>query len=267
MDTSATTIRLMTERELQGKVAIVTGGGSGIGRATVRLLAEDGAEVVVVDRDEAGAKQAAADADAAGSRGIAVVADLADATTIRPLVDGVIAEHGHIDILVNSAGISAAPHNILDFTDATFEQVFAINVRAIALLLRDVGRHMIERGIEGRIVSVSSSAAFRARTAPALYAASKAAVNGLTRAAAADLGPHGINVNAVAPGLTKTAMTAAIGDDEAYARLVQPGASMENLLGRAAEPEDVAYVIRFLCLPASRQMTGQVVHTSAGHVV
>ncbi len=257
----------MAGGELEGQVAVVTGGGSGIGRATVRLLAEAGARVVVVDQDAAGAKHAARDADAAGSQGTVLVADLADSSRIRPVVEAVLAEHGRIDILVNSAGISAAPHDILDFTDATFDRVFDINVKATALLLREVGRHMVERGAGGRIVNLSSSAAFRAKMTPALYAASKAAVNGLTRTAAADLGPHGINVNAVAPGLTKTPMTAGIGDDDAFARMVRAGAPLENLLERVGEPDDVAHVIVFLCLPESRQITGQVVHTSAGHVV
>jgi NAD(P)-dependent dehydrogenase (short-subunit alcohol dehydrogenase family) len=115
-------------------------------------------------------------------------------------------------------------------------------------------------------VNLSSSAAFRAQQSPALYASSKAAICGLTRAAAADLGPYEINVNAVAPGMTKTPMTAGIGDDEAYTAIVSSG-PLENLLHRPSEAADVAAVILFLCLPASRQLTGQVLHTSAGLVI
>jgi len=125
---------------------------------------------------------------------------------------------------------------------------------------------MVARGTGGRIVNLSSSAAFRSKAAPALYAASKAAIAGLTRAAAADFGPYEVNVNAVAPGMTKTPMTAGIGDDEAYTRVVSAG-PLENLLHRPSLAEDVANVILFLCLPESRQITGQVIHTSAGQVV
>ena len=111
---------------------------------------------------------------------------------------------------------------------------------------------MVERGGGGRIVNLSSSSAFRATVSPTAYATSKAAVNGLTRAAAATPGRHSINVNAVAPGVTKTPMTAGIGDDDAYQKVVSSG-PLENLLHRPSEAKDVAKVIVFLCLPESRQ--------------
>jgi NAD(P)-dependent dehydrogenase (short-subunit alcohol dehydrogenase family) len=253
-------------RRLDGQVAIVTGGGSGIGRATVGALAAAGADVAVVDVDVAGARRCATEAVGQGVRAEAFAVDLADAAAIDPLVDAVVAGFGHIDILVNAAGVSGAPHTALDFTDDKYDLVMNINVRAPFLLTRAVGSHMVERGQGGRIVNLSSSGAFRATAAPAIYAASKAAINGLTRAAAGDLGRHGVNVNSVAPGMTKTPMTASIGDDEAYERVVTAG-PLANLLGRASEPEDVAGVIVFLCLPESRQITGQVIHTSAGLVV
>jgi NAD(P)-dependent dehydrogenase (short-subunit alcohol dehydrogenase family) len=251
---------------LEGKVAVVTGGGSGIGAATAARLARAGARIAVVDRDADGAERVADEARAAGTEAIAFAVDLADRAAIEPLVTAVLADFGHIDILINCAGISAAPHSSLDFSDETFDAVMAINVRAPFLLTRAVGNHMVERGGGGRIVNLSSSAAFRAAPSPAVYAASKAAICGLTRAAAADLGPHDVNVNAVAPGMTKTPMTAGLGDDDVYQAIVSSG-PLENLLHRASEADDVAEVIVFLCLPESRQMTGQVLHTSAGNVV
>ena len=129
------------------------------------------------------------------------------------------------------------------------------------LLMQEVARHMIERGEGGRIVNVSSSSAFRARSHVA-YASSKAAIVQLSRSAAAELAPHGINVNAVAPGLTRTGMTGDRDIDE-DAR----SGHLSNLFGRAAEPPDVAAAIVFLCLPESRQITAQTIHTSAGLVV
>ena len=251
---------------LEGKVAVVTGGGSGIGRATVQALARAGAHIAVVDRDAEGAERAAREAEQTGGTAKAFTADLADRDAITPLVEEVLADFGRIDILVNSAGISAAPHNALDFSDDAYDAVMNINLRAPFLLIRAVGNHMIERGGGGRIVNVSSSAAFRAAPSPAIYAASKAGINGLTRAAAADLGLHDVNVNSVAPGMTKTPMTAGLGGDDVYQQIVS-GGPLENLLHRPSEAEDVANVILFLCLPESRQITGQVLHTSAGNVV
>jgi NAD(P)-dependent dehydrogenase (short-subunit alcohol dehydrogenase family) len=256
----------MATRPLDGQVAVVTGGGSGIGRATVHGLAHAGARVAVIERDADGAEHAVSEAERAGAEAKAFVVDLADRGAIGPMVDSVLADFGRIDILVNSAGISAAPHSSLDFSDDVFDAVMAINVRAPFVLTRAVGNHMMERGGGGRIVNLSSSAAFRATPSPAVYAASKAAINGLTRAAAADLGPYDVNVNAVAPGMTKTPMTAGLGDDDAYTAIVSSG-PLENLLHRPSEPADVANVILFLCLPESRQITGQVLHTSAGTVV
>lgn len=256
----------MAPRALDGHVAAVTGGASGIGRATVHALAREGARVAVIDRDVAAAEQVTKEAQEIGGHATSFVVDLAERETIAPLVDAVLTALGRIDILVNSAGISAAPHSSLDFSDDAYDAVMNINVRAPFLLTRAVGRHMVQRGGGGRIVNLSSSAAFRATPSPAVYAASKAAICGLTRAAAADLGPHDINVNAVAPGMTKTPMTANLGGDEMYQAIVSSG-PLENLLHRASEAEDVANAILFLCLPESRQVTGQVLHTSAGNVV
>jgi NAD(P)-dependent dehydrogenase (short-subunit alcohol dehydrogenase family) len=252
---------------LKERVALVTGGASGIGRATVLGLARMGASVAVVDRDADGVERVANEVATEGGTARAFVVDLADAGALDPLVERVLAALGRIDILVNCAGVTGGVHTALDFSDETFETVMRVNVRAPFMLTRAVGRHMVERGGGGRIVNVSSSSAFRATSSPAVYAASKAAINGLTRTAAGDLGPYDINVNAVAPGVTKTPMAAALApDDDAYTAMVTSG-PLANLLHRASEPDDVANVIVFLCLPESRQITGQVVNTGAGVVV
>jgi NAD(P)-dependent dehydrogenase (short-subunit alcohol dehydrogenase family) len=251
---------------LAGQVALVTGGASGIGRATARALAAEGVGVAVVDRDGEGAAAVVGEIGAAGGRAAPFTVDLADRDAIEPLVAAILGDLGRIDVLVNSAGLSGAPHNVLDFTDEKFDLVVAVNLRAPFILTRAVANHMVERGGEGRIVNVSSSAAFRATSSPAIYAATKAGINGLTRASAADLGPHGINVNSVAPGLTRTPMVAQPGGDDALAQAAKHG-PLANLVQRLSEPEDVANVIVFLCLPESRQITGQVLHTSAGLVV
>jgi NAD(P)-dependent dehydrogenase (short-subunit alcohol dehydrogenase family) len=245
----------------------VTGGASGIGRATALALADVGARVAVVDRDSEGAKRVVAEIEQRGVDATAYAADLGDANAIDPMVDAILGDFGRIDILVNCAGVTGGGrHSVLDFSLELYDTVMSINLRAPFLMTRAVGRHMAQRGGGGRIVNLSSSAAFRATSAPAVYAASKAAINGLTRASAADLAPHDVNVNAVAPGMTKTPMTAHPEGDEAYERMVSSG-PLENLLHRAAEAEDVANAIVFLCLPESPQITGQVLHTSAGLVV
>ena len=252
---------------LDDRIAVVTGGASGIGRATAISLATEGASVAVVDRDAGGAEGVAAEIERAGVAAKAYVVDLGDAAAIDPLVNAILADFGRIDVLVNSAGVTGGGrHSALDFSDELYDTVMNINLRAPFLLTRAVGNHMAERGGGGRIVNLSSSAAFRATSSPAVYAASKAAINGLTRASAADLAPHDVNVNAVAPGMTKTPMTARSGGDEAYRRLVSSG-PLENLFHRPAEAQDVADAIVFLCRPESRQITGQVLHTSGGLVL
>ena len=193
--------------------------------------------------------------------------DALDRKALQGALDATLKAFGKVDILVNCAGISGAPHSSIDFTDEKFDEVVAVNLKAPFILTREVGNHMVERGGGGRIVNISSSAAFRATGSPAIYAATKAGINALTRSCAADLGRHGVNVNAVAPGVTRTPIVGAgRGDDSHLDAMVQSG-PLANLTGRVAEPEDVAAVVRFLCLPASRQITAQVINTSAGLVV
>jgi NAD(P)-dependent dehydrogenase (short-subunit alcohol dehydrogenase family) len=169
------------------------------------------------------------------------------------------------DILVNCAGITGS--QLLDTTLEEWNRVLTVNLTAPFVLVRAVGMRMIDAGRGGSIVNVSSSSAYRAVSSGGAYGVSKAGLAALTRAAAWELGPHGINVNTVVPGVTRTGITtrAFPGDGELDAAVV--AGPLANLLGRVSEPEDVANVIVFLCLPASRQITAQAVHTSAGAVV
>jgi NAD(P)-dependent dehydrogenase (short-subunit alcohol dehydrogenase family) len=256
----------VADQPLDGQVAIVTGGASGIGRATAIELAAKGASVAVLDKDPAGSKATVDEIERSGGTAVFLEVDFSDASGIPAIVERVLEWGKRIDILVNSAGASG-PASLLDMTEAAWDFMLAVNLKAPVMLMKEVARHMVDRGGGGRIVNLSSSAAFRAAgpNAPH-YAASKAALAAVTRTAAGELGRHDINVNAVAPGLTKTPMTKGIGDDEAYARAASDG-PLANLLGRASEPSDVAAVITFLCLPESRQITAQTIHTSAGLVV
>ena len=253
------------DSELSGKVAIVTGGASGIGRATVAGLLQRGAAVAVLDRDEAGAKSTADEGRRAGGNAVAYTIDLVDTKLIPAIIERVITQFGRIDILVNAAGVAGRFQTLIDQEESEWDFIHTVNLKASMLMMKYVARHMIDRG-GGRIVNISSSSAFRARQSPIAYASSKAAIVQLTRSAAAELGKYDINVNAIAPGITATGMTRALGDAEALQRVASSG-PLENLFHRVSMPEDVAAAIVFLCLPASRQITGQTIHTSAGAVI
>jgi NAD(P)-dependent dehydrogenase (short-subunit alcohol dehydrogenase family) len=252
--------------ELSDQVALVTGGASGIGRATVFGLLQAGAAVAVLDQDEAGVNAVVTQGRQSGGKVVGVTFDLTQTAQIPVTVARVIQELGRIDMLVNCAGVAGRFQTVLEMEEANWDFIQTVNLKAPMLLIKHVARHMIDRGGGGRIVNISSSSAFRARNSPAAYASSKAALVQLTRCAAAELGPHNINVNAVAPGITATGMTRVLGDAEALQRVASSG-PLENLFHRVSQPEDVAAAIVFLCLPSSRQITGQTIHTSAGAVV
>lgn len=244
---------------LDGRLAIVTGAASGIGAATADLLLDLGASVVAIDRDAAGAPHVNP------SRRFPITYDLAELDGIAALVDRICGEHGTPTILVNAAAIIGGL--IRTTTRQQWDHVIAVDLTAPFLLVQAAGERIIENGEGGNIVNVGSSSAFRAVSSGAAYGAAKAGLASLTRGAAWEYGPHGVNVNMVAPGLTRTAITtAAFGDLARMTAAVQEG-PLANLTQRVSEPDDVAAVIAFLCLPGSRQITGQVVHVSAGAVV
>jgi len=253
--------------KLDGQVALVTGAASGIGRATVGRLAEEGATVITVDRDADGLADTAAELEAIGTPHSSMVADLADTNSLAALVMDALATQGRIDILVNAAGITGDQTRLLDMGDDNWDRVQVVNLKAPFVLMREVARHMVDRGGGGKIVNVSSSSAFRAMRSNTAYGSSKAGIVQLTRSAAAELGRYDINVNAVAPGLTRTAMTEPMfGDEEAMERAVTIG-PVANVFRRPSEAIDVAEAIVFLCLPAARQITAQTIHTSAGAAI
>jgi NAD(P)-dependent dehydrogenase (short-subunit alcohol dehydrogenase family) len=250
---------------LSGKVALVTGGASGIGRATVSGLLKVGAAVAVVDREETGLKEVVDRGRAAGGNTLALPFDLTDLKGIPGLVADVVRKMGRIDILINAAGVAGRGQPLLKLEEADWDFIQTVNLKAPMLLMKHVAQHMVDRGGGGRIVNISSSSAFRARQSPTAYASSKAAIVQLTRCAAAELAEYDINVNAVAPGFTITGMTRRMGE-ESFQRAVSSG-PLENLFHRPSQPEDVAEAIVFLCLPGSRQITAQTIHTSAGAVI
>jgi 3-oxoacyl-[acyl-carrier protein] reductase len=241
--------------ELNGKVALVTGGSRGIGAAISRRLAEGGADVAFTYfRDESQGKAVVGAIEATGRRCWARQLDAANASGVQQIVDGVVSHFGRLDILVNNAGIF--PSGPLE--DVTVEEVdrtLAVHVRAVFLASQAAARHMRDGG---RIISIGSCFAERVPYAGvSLYAMSKAALLGLTKGLARDLGPRGVTVTLVHPGSTDTDMNPANGPTADYERTF-------IALGRYARPEDVAETVAFLASPQARYITGTSVAVDGG---
>lgn len=243
---------------LDGRLAVVTGAGSGIGRDVARLYAQAGARIVATDVDGSALAETA---EALGSAVTPVVADLTDPGAIEVLADTAQAI-APIGIWANVAGIGAAMP--IEQIDAEFyRRVTAINQDALFWCCAAAARRMIPQG-RGVILNVSSNAADQPIPTLSVYAMTKAAANMLTRSLAAELGPHRIRVNAVAPGFTVTAMTApgALDDSERAALLARNAA--RSPLGAVGHPDDIAHALLYLASDAARFVTGQILRVNGG---
>jgi len=242
--------------DLRGKVALVTGGTRGIGLATVRALAEAGAEVVLTGRDEAKAKEAAASVEGAVS-GQAL--DVTDAKAVATLVRAVAKEHGRLDIAVANAGIMEDA--LLGMIrEEVVERTLTTNVAGTIHTVQAAARAMMRKK-SGVIIVLASVVGEQGSAGQTVYAASKAAVANIALSAAKELGRSGIRVNAVAPGLIETALTEGLGEDAVAANIGK------TPLGRLGRPEDVANAIRFLVSAEASFITGQVLGVDGGLVL
>jgi 2-deoxy-D-gluconate 3-dehydrogenase len=243
---------------LSGRVAIVTGGASGIGLSTVELLAGAGAKVAVVDRNLEAAEQALAKA---GSDGIALAADVADEAAVERATDATMAKFGRIDILVNCAGI-AIRRPAVEVSLADWDKVMNVNTTGTFLFSRAVARHMIVAKNGGSIVQTASIMGFSGGGLyPNIsYQTSKGAVVNMTRALAVEWAPHNIRVNAVAPTWVKTPFISGLME---HPDLIKQIEAMTPL-ARLAEPQDVAAAILYLAGPAAGMVTGHTLFVDGG---
>jgi NAD(P)-dependent dehydrogenase (short-subunit alcohol dehydrogenase family) len=242
---------------LKDDVALITGGGSGIGRATCIRLAEEGAVVAVLDRDLEGARATVQEIESAGGRALAVKADVSRAEDVEAAVAEVVAALGRVDILVNNAGVSTVI-SVAKMTEEQWDQTIDVNLKGTFLCCRAVIPGMKERR-RGKIVNVSSLFGLDGGPARAHYSASKSGVIGFTRSLATELGYFNINVNAVGPGIIETPMF--LSDMGAELREALP----ERVpLRRLGQPRDLANAVLFLASEEGSYVTGQCLFVCGG---
>ena len=243
--------------DLTGKVALVTGARTGLGRAMAEALADAGADIVGL-----GSRPMPDTASSIVSRGrrfVEIVRDLDEPQDFRALVAGILADIGRIDILVNNAGVIHRAE-LLDFTPEDWDAVMNINLKSAFFLSQAVAAQMIDAKHLGRIINIASILSFQGGIRVPAYTASKHGIAGITKLLANELAPHGITVNAIAPGYAATDNTEALRADPVRSRQILDRIPM----GRWAEPKDLATAVLFLASPASSYVTGAIVPVDGG---
>lgn len=238
--------------DLSGKVALVTGAGRGLGRASSLALAEAGADVAAAARSSAEIESLAGEVQALGRAASHHTFDVRDVSDVRRMVDEVLKRHGRIDILVNNAGTNVQQH-ILDITEEAWDTVIGTNLKGAFFVAQAVGRGMVERG-SGKIINMCSTFAQLGFYGRGTYAASKGGLAQLTRVMAIEWSSKGVNVNAIGPTATLTKMNEQLFSDEEWRRMVLSRIPA----GRYAEPSDVVGAVLYLASPASDMVHGHL---------
>lgn len=256
---SANLTDAQTVFSLEGKRALITGGGSGIGFDIARCMVAAGAEVIITGRREQPLRDAVT---TLGEQAQYRVNDVTERDSLESLVDGIEQAYGPIDILVNNAGINMKKP-ALDVTDADFDRIVHTNLNAVFSLTRTCAARMLERG-SGSIIMISSMAAYYGIDRVVAYAASKSAVEGMVKVLASEFSGRGVRVNAIAPGFIETAMskTAMGGDPDRFARAMR-----RTPMGKFGQPEDIGWAAVFLASEAARYVTGVSLPVDGGNSI
>jgi NAD(P)-dependent dehydrogenase (short-subunit alcohol dehydrogenase family) len=249
----------LPEFSLAGKIALVTGGGRGLGRAGALAFAKAGARVALLSRTRTQLEETAAAVEALGRKALVAIADTRNAAEVDAAVQATVAAFGRIDILFNNAGTNIRK-NVVDMPDEDWHTIMDTNVKGAFLVARAVARQMVQQG-SGTIINMSSMSAASAEPTKAVYAASKGAIALLTKGLALELAPHGIRVNAIAPGymLTSLVKGGLDADPERKQRVLA-----RIPLGRLGAPEEIGGALVFLASEAASYITGATITIDGG---
>ncbi len=248
--------------KLEGKIALVTGGGTGIGKAITLEYAREGADVAVSSRNIKNLQDVCKEVEDMGRRSLAVASDVCIKKQVDSMVNAVIEKFGRIDILVNNSGTSRMMP-IIEFTENDWDTVIDTNLKGVFLCTQAVARHMVRQKY-GKIINISSTSALGAIVnGQAAYCSSKFGVNGFTKACALEFGPYGINVNAIAPGRILTPLVYSNRTEEQVKEFMEVGVEA-SVLGRLGVTEDIAHLALFLASDDSSFITAEIIASNGG---
>jgi NAD(P)-dependent dehydrogenase (short-subunit alcohol dehydrogenase family) len=253
----------MTRFDLQGKVAIVTGAGVGMGAATAKLFAERGAKVLVADINEDTGQQVVQEITDAGGKASFFGVDVADSAQVDAMVGAAVDRYGRLDCAVNNAAVTPDSQPVVDLDETEFDRVIAVDLKGVALCMKAELARFHEQGDGGAIVNIGSVSSFRPQPNNIAYVAAKHAVIGMTKVASLENAPSGIRVNAVCPGAIDTPMLR--GALETIDATEEEFAPALSLFGRFGQPSEVAEANVWLCTDAASYITGTALMVDAGY--